>query len=259
MARNRKKFNLPKSLRIRNLLIAAIVIAFFLGIFNWGRSFTERSPYFRIEKVEIVLIGGVPLTKETVESLLSIHKGRGIFDVDLKATRAYILANYPEVRRLVINRVFPNKLVLIIRPRKPVAQVQLPSGYCLVDAEAVVLPGIRGLPLQGLPLIGGIDSRPILSSTGRHFNHSGLKRALRLIEIIRQTKFSRDHDIHMIDVSDDKNLSLYIEGGIEIKLGAEDFKNRFLMLEKTFETGRLNKEQIKYIDLRFDNVIIGPR
>lgn len=259
MARSKKRFNLPKPIRIRNLIFLIALIGIIFSVFNWARSFVSTSPYFKIEKVEIVLIGRVPLAADTVKRLLDIHKGRSIFDVDLKTTRDYILSNYPEVRRLVINRVFPNKLVLTIRPRKPVAQVSLPSGFCLIDAEAIVLPGIKGLAIEGLPVISGIDSRSILASSGMKYNYAGLKKALRFIEIIHQVKFSQDHEILMIDVSDEKNLSLYIEGGIEIKIGAEDFKNRLLMLIKTFETGRLNKSQIRYIDLRFDNVIIGPR
>jgi len=72
-------------------------------------------------------------------------------------------------------------------------------------------------------------------------------------------KFSQDHEIHMIDVSDGRNISFYIEGGIEIKIGGEDFRARLLMLIKTLESVRLDKSQIKYIDLRFGSVIIGPR
>jgi cell division septal protein FtsQ len=98
-----------------------------------------------------------------------------------------------------------------------------------------------------------------MTRVGRRYDSTGLAKALRLIEVMNQMKFHQDHEIHMIDVSDEQNLSMFIEGGIEIKIGGEDFRNRLAMLNKTFETGRLDKSQIKYIDLRFGNVIIGPR
>lgn len=257
MARRLRNFNL-KLLKANNLIFIIVLALIIWSAVGWLRSFAE-SPYFKIDKVEIVLIGRVPLAGDTVKRLLNIHKGRSIFDVDLKATRDYILSNYPEVRTLVINKVFPNKLVLNIRPRRPVAQVSLPSGFCLVDAEGVVLPGARGLASDGLPIISGIDSGSILAKVGKKYDYLGFKKGLRLIEVINQMRFSQDHEVHMIDVSDERNLSLYIEGGIEIKIGGEDFKDRLSMLTKTFETGRLDKSQIKYIDLRFGNVIIGPR
>ncbi|MBI4335865.1 MAG: FtsQ-type POTRA domain-containing protein [Candidatus Omnitrophica bacterium] len=254
-----KRLNAAKRFAIGGIMPAAILVISAWATFNWLNSFVAASPYFKIEKVEIVLIGRVPLSRETARSLFTIHKGRSIFDVDLKDTKDYILSHYPEVRTLVINKVFPDKLVLTLRPRRPVAQISLVSGFCLVDGEGIVLPGMRNFASEGLPTLIGVDSAAVLSKTGRRDGHAALKKALRLLEVIYQTRFSDDHEVNIIDVSDQRNLSLFIEGGIEIKIGAEDFRNRLATLEKTFESGRLDKSQIKYIDLRFGNVIIGPR
>jgi len=259
LVRRSKRFNLPKPLKIRNLIPVVVLVILGLGVFNWLRAFVVDSPYFKISKVEICVIGRALLTDKTVKELLTVHKGRNIFDVDLKTTRDYIMAHYPEVRTIVINREFPNKLILNIRPRRPIAQVSMYSGFCLVDAEGVILPGVRGLSVEGLPIIKGVDSGLVSACIGRKSNHLGLIRALRLIGIINQMRFSQGHEIHMIDVSDEKNLSFYIEGGIEIKIGGENFRERVAMLNKTFDTGRLDKSQIRYIDLRFGNVIIGPK
>jgi len=72
-------------------------------------------------------------------------------------------------------------------------------------------------------------------------------------------QFSQEHEIHMVDVSDEKNLSLYIEDGIEIKIGGEKFRERLNRFNKTFESGKVDKNRIRYIDLRFGDVIIGPK
>ncbi len=259
MARKLRIFNLPGPLKIKNLFPTFLIIIAAWATFSWLNTFVSKSDYFKVDKVEIVLVGRVPLTQSTIKSLLTLYKGRSIFEVDLAYARDYILSNYPEVRTLVINRVFPDKLVLTIRPRRPVAQISLSSGFCLVDAENIILPGVRGLAAEDLPIITGMDTRAIMTKVGKSCDYAGLKKALRLIEVINQMRFYQDHEVHMIDVSDEQNLSLFIEGGIEIKIGGEDFRNRIAMLNKTFETGRLDKSQIKYIDLRFGNVIIGPR
>jgi len=259
LARKFKKFNIPPPLKINNVIAAAILCFAAWGSFNWLQNFIATSPYFKLKKVEIILIGRVPLSKSTVKDLLENHKGSSIFEIDLPSAKGYILSHYPEIRMLSINRVFPDKLVLYIRPRKPVAQANLPFGFYLLDAEGVVLPGIRGLAAENLPMINGIELRSFGSMVGKRCNYPGLGRALRLLEVINQTKFSQDHEIHMIDIADEKNLSLYIEGGIEIKIGREDFRNRLSALTNTFDSGRLDKNQVKYIDLRFGDVIIGPR
>jgi cell division septal protein FtsQ len=259
LARRSKRFNLPRPLRIKNLILVMLLGFLIWGGFDWIRSFISASPYFRVGEVEIVIVGRTPLTKDTIKRLLDVHKNRSIFDIDLKATRDIILSNYPEVKRLIVNRVFPNKLVLIIRPRRPIAQISLPSGFCLIDSESIVLPDIRALASADLPVIAGLDQRSVISRLGKKYDYLGLRKALRLIGVLDQTGFSQGHEIHMVDVSDARNLSLYIEGGIEIKIGGEDFVNRLYALNKTFETARLDKTQIKYIDLRFGNVIIGPK
>jgi len=259
LAKRFRKFNLPEPLRIGNLLIVAVLFLVGWGVFNLLNTFVETSPYFKINKVEIVLIGRMPLTDKVVKDLWSMHKGRNIFDVDLRATRDYCLANYPEVRQLVINRVFPDKLVLKVRPRRPVGQIGLSSGFCMVDSEGVILPNISGVVQEGLPIIAGLDSRSVMSYIGRKYDYPAMKKALTLIEVISQMKFYQEHEIHMIDVSDSKNISLRIAGGIEIKFGDEDFRTKISMLNRTLSSGRLDKNQIKYIDLRFGNVIIGPK
>lgn len=251
--------NLKFKIRIRSFISAGLLLFAAWATFSWLNSFVSGSDYFKINRVDIRLVGRVPLSEGTVKDLLMLHKGRGIFDVDLASARDYVLSNYPEIRTIVINRIFPNKLVLTIRPRRPVAQISLPSSFCLVDAEGIILPGLNNFAAAGLPIITGVDTKAIMAHTGKRYDNEGLKKALRLIEVMNQMRFSQDHEIHMIDASDEQNLSLYIEGGIEIRIGRENFRDRLLMLNKTFQAGRFDKSQIKYIDLRFGNVIIGPR
>ncbi|MCX5716096.1 MAG: cell division protein FtsQ/DivIB [Candidatus Omnitrophica bacterium] len=259
MARKFRKVSLPRFLRIGNLIWFTALVILSLGIFNWTKAFIAHSGYFKIDKVEILIVGRTALTEKTIKELLGIQKGRSIFDVDLKATRDYIISKYPETRGVIVRRVLPNKLVLTVKPRRPVAQISLGAGFYLVDVEGVVLPGPKGLLQTGLPIITGAESRAIVSGLGKKSDYPALKTALNLMQILYQTKFSEEHEIHTIDISDDNNLSLYIEGGIEIKIGGEDFRRRLSMLQKMLETAKLDKNRIKYIDLRFGNVIIGPR
>ncbi|MEI8176464.1 MAG: cell division protein FtsQ/DivIB [Candidatus Omnitrophota bacterium] len=259
MAKRAKKPPIPEALRVRNLLpIAALVGAAFI-VYGGLSGFIARSEYFRVSKVDIAIIGTTPLGDKAVAELLSVHRGQRIFDIDLVHTRAYILANYPEVRTLLINRLLPDKLLLSIRPRRPIAQVNIVSGFFLIDSEGVVMPEGHFLVRDGLPIINGIDPRVIASSAGKQCPSPGLKKALRLLEVIGELRFAQGHELHMIDVADEKNLSLYIEGGVEIKIGGENFRERMVMLIRTLEAGRLDKNQIRYVDLRFGNVVIGPR
>lgn len=259
MVRRIRKLNLPKSFKIRGLIVPLILILLGLWSFNRLRVFITESPYFKIDKVEIAIIGKASLTDRTVRELLAIQKGKSIFEVDLKAARDGILLRYPEIKALVINRAFPNKLILKIRPRRPVAQVAISSGFYLIDGEGVLLPIMRGLVFEDFPIIRGINKRLSMMDVGKRYDYLGLKRALALLRVINYMKFSQEHQIHMIDISDEKNLSLYIEDGIEIKIGGEKFGERLNRFNKTFDAGKVDKTRIGYVDLRFGDVIIGPK
>jgi len=258
-ARIKSFFNYCCRIIIGNCVAVIVCLAIGWSIFKGVDSFVRGSSFFCVDEIEIVLIGRAPLSDDAIRQLLSMHKGENIFRVDLKRTRSQALSDYPEIKHLVINRVYPNKLVLRIRPRTPVAQISLSGTYCLIDTEGLLFPDPKNLTQEGIPIIVGIDSASVLSCLGEKYDSPGLKKALKLLRVLRRMRFSQEHEIHMVDISDERNVSLFIEGGIEIKIGSGDFSERILMLNKTFDSGRVDIRQIKYIDLRFGNVVIRPR
>ena len=46
---------------------------------------------------------------------------------------------------------------------------------------------------------------------------------------------------------------------MEIKIGNNHFIERLKILDQTLKTLALDTAKIRYIDLRFDDVVIGPR
>ncbi|MBI1976085.1 MAG: cell division protein FtsQ, partial [Candidatus Omnitrophica bacterium] len=51
----------------------------------------------------------------------------------------------------------------------------------------------------------------------------------------------------------------YLRSGIQVKMGKEMFPERLRVLSKTLEQLNVPQEQIRYIDLRFDDPVIGPK
>ena len=94
---------------------------------------------------------------------------------------------------------------------------------------------------------------------GRSFNSDQLNKVFKLLSAINETDLLSEHDLGSIEASDYRNLSFYIEDGIEVKIGSDDFKKRLGLLKRTFSDQRVDKSEIRYIDLRFDDVAIGPK
>ena len=62
-----------------------------------------------------------------------------------------------------------------------------------------------------------------------------------------------------IDIGDSKNLSFFVDQDIEIRIGNSHLIERLKILDQTLKTIELDRSKIRYIDLRFDDVVIGPR
>lgn len=62
-----------------------------------------------------------------------------------------------------------------------------------------------------------------------------------------------------IDASDINELSFYLDDDLEIRIGYENFKERLNNLKVTLRDSRLLKDRVKYIDVRYEDVTIGPK
>ena len=70
-----------------------------------------------------------------------------------------------------------------------------------------------------------------------------------------ESGFLNDHTLTKVDISDYRNIAFFIEDGLEIKIGNSNFKERLGQLTKTLASIVVDKDEIKYIDLRFDDVV----
>jgi len=132
-----------------------LVILLFSGyeIYN----FLIHSPYFRIEEIKIE--GNQDIDRKDILSLLEIKKGENIFRVKLKrATRG--LRSLKEIKEIDIHRDFPDKIVIKITERVPIAELDggdngRSNKVELIDKEGITFLGkARNMP----KILGAKDS-----------------------------------------------------------------------------------------------------
>ncbi|MBI4435974.1 MAG: FtsQ-type POTRA domain-containing protein [Candidatus Omnitrophica bacterium] len=244
---------------VGRMLRIGIPLAFF-GFFFFFLSkatlhFLSRSPYFSIETVEASSSKSGFAFQD--QSLMGSLLGRNIFSVDLSALQEEVKEKHPELLTAKVERTFPNRIRIDVTPRTPVAQVQS-GGYLLVDKDGVILPFPQGPHEKNLPIIVGVQEKLERLQVGYQLVSKALDEALLFVETIEKLpEFSRY--VHTIDVSDYKNLSFRTTEGLEVKVGHGDFKEKLYRFDRTRVTlgGRIG--EVKYIDLRFDEVVIGSR
>jgi cell division protein FtsQ len=152
------------------------------------------------------------------------------------------------VKEAAVSRVWPNRSVVRVSERTPVAFVQLPAAdgtmfYGLVDADGVMLDPQRASKLA-LPVLAGVS--PKESETARR---DRVRRFLRL-----QSEMGMMMDkIYEIDVSDPENLRItqsFDGRALTLMLGNRDYLQRYRNLTENYAEIRRRLPNAVVLDLR---------
>ncbi len=237
------KNNVKGILRVAVIFVLIAAIYLFLG----------NSRYFKLDTIKVIDKSHATALK--AGDLLSIYKGRNIFGIDINSLSSKIKRDTPVIKHAIVKRVLPNKLEIDIIPRVPIAKIKS-HGYFPIDRTGMVLsPEIK---TEKLPIITGF-SIWLNPKVGTPLENPQVRNAFLLIDALGESAILSDYAVSAIDVSNYRNLSFYLENGIEVKIGSEDFLDRLNRLKTTFAKPELDKENIKYIDLRFKDVVIGGK
>lgn len=175
------------SLACKLILFVGILSGLYLGVEEGLRRFLWENPYYALADVEVKADG--TLTKEQVMHAAGIFEGANIFAVNLSRARAD-LTNLPQVSEVEIRRVLPNRIIMHVFERKPVAWLT-PSGIddpstsdksFLIDGNGVLIsPKVRLPEYVNLPVISGQDIESL--KAGQTVEEPELKGALALVKL----------------------------------------------------------------------------
>lgn len=198
-----------------------------------------------------------PLTDIDGKKIIGVN----IFLVDLKSFKDEIEERHVELRDIIVRRVLPNRLLVQAKKRQAFARIHSDRQY-LVDRECVFLPDAKSFSGDELPLISGVR---ITSSRGsdpklNESQEEKIKRALFLIDMIALNKKLSKFKLKNMDIADIRNISFYFDAAnVEIKIGDSEFNKRLDTLGTVLEQLGQDIGRVKYIDLRFEDPIVGPR
>jgi len=260
--RNPKKVTAQIKTIVRFFLIGLVVGAIGFGFVRLKYMFVDVG-YFIIKGVDVKVYDkkGALQNISLNNALDSDIVGANIFFLDLNDLKEKIELFHPEFKGIVLRRLLPNKLIVQGELRKPIAQIRS-DRYYLVDDEGMILPNVRNFPDTELPIISGIGINLAKASSiaFSEFQKDKLYKAISLIGDVASNKGLSEYKIKLVDITDPGNVSFFLTSAdIEIKIGNTDFQNRLEVLSTVLEQMASNIDSFKYIDLRFEDPIIGPR
>ncbi len=227
----------------------ALLIA--LGSFVWISQGITRSDAFRVETIEIPEASGLKAPEHL--------KGESMWAVDLRDLAESLNAQQPELAWGRVTRVLPNTLRVETKAREAAAQVQLGQWHA-VDADGFVFSPASTDPVEGLVILKGIGDPKSPVKAGRRNENARLLGGLRVVASLKDSTPLRDHHVVSVDVSDRQQLTFTLENDMEIRCGSEEeLASQLERLRGVLARVAKQTLDIRYIDVRFPEPVIGPR
>ncbi|MBL7070689.1 MAG: cell division protein FtsQ [Candidatus Omnitrophica bacterium] len=252
----RDKARGPGGTASRKKLIVSLAILFALALTATSfYLFYFKSSHFVVR--ELILAGKTADSTVNYTDLQEMIVGKNIFMLGLNGIRRRMLQDYPELSDLRLSRAFPATVMAKVILRYPIAQIHK-GLYYPVDSDAVLLSKVKESPDNNLPIISGIRM-DVSMQVGSKAESKRVKKALYLLKELDSSGILGEHKLVEIDVSSIRNTIFFLEDGLEIKIGHEEYASRLNNLKTILQDTKIRPEDIRYIDLRFKEPVIGPK
>ena len=176
--------------------------------------------------------------------------GRSIFRVPLAERRRRLLA-VDWVENASLSRIWPNRLVVRVQERKPVAFAILPGAhrYALIDAQGVLLSPPR--KRFDFPVLSGISE----DQTERD-RRDRVRAMLRLLEAVGPNAARNISEVNAASVADLHVTTQVQKRTVELWMGDRNYASRYANFLNHYAEIRTHSGNVTTFDLRIDDRII---
>jgi cell division protein FtsQ len=221
---------IKKALRVAFQLL---LLSFFLFIGHWVYGHLLGDPYFRVREVEVE--GGRKMAKETLLSLTVMEGMPNLFSVNLKKV-VKRLESHPWIDQVRVRKVFPNKILIQVEERRPMAIIQLGELY-YIDTQGEIFSLVGDRDEYNYTYLTGL-TRQFLEKDPVEAKHL-ITKALELLKIVEQEKLSPLKELSEIHMEKTFGIQCFTKAeGVEVRMGWDDFREK------------LNKLSLIWTDLR---------
>ena len=209
---------LGESLSALFLLLTVVVLT---ASFIYTYSSLLSAPYFEIR--EISVRGLKELTEKDILTIAKIQPRSNILAVNTDAVVKRVSVN-PWIKNIYVGRELPNRLVLDIRERTPIALVKQAGNFYLMDVDGFVFKKLSRTDEVDLVIVNGVNIQnktksPLLTD------------ALRLLAMLSQNdQYAFLGTVSEVQVHDVFGLSLLTDKGLHLKLGRDNFAGKLHQL-----------------------------
>jgi cell division protein FtsQ len=213
---------LKKTIRIAFQLL---LVSFFLFVGHRTYVHLIGDPFFRVREVEIE--GYRKISKETLVSLLNMDGMPNLFTLGLKrVTRR--LESHPWIEAVTVSKVFPNKILIRVEERQPIAILQLEELY-YIDTKGVIFSPVGEGGEYNYPFLTGL-TRDVLEKEREEANRL-ITKALELLRAADEERVPPLEEISEVHMEKTFGVQCFTQtDGLEVRMGWDHFGEKLRRL-----------------------------
>ena len=214
------------------LLLGAVLVTGLLFIFSYN--FVLTSPWFQLEKA--IVKGCAKTTEKDLLSISGVKPSQNILALSLEVIAQKIKTN-PWVDEVSVVRELPNRLIIEIQERKPIALVKREENLFFLDSRGLIFKKFEGeeanLPVLTGCAENGTDDRPLI------------KKSIELIDLLSASNsFPQIRNVSEIHGDENLGFSIFLDSGLCLRIGFGDYENKLKRLKPVLaDLVRRNIEQ----------------
>jgi cell division septal protein FtsQ len=191
--------------------------------------------------------------------------GANLWDLDIRALADDLKKQQPWLKEIRVVRQLPNAIRIEPIPRVPIAQVRIDLSaqagrWYPVDRDGFILPESNADPADRLIRLVGFERTGGALRAGRENTDERLKLALRVLEALRRAPSLIPRRLTEINVGNPQQIRFLIDGETEVRCGSEaELGAQLERLQAALKAVAKQPLDVRYIDVRFQEPVIGPR
>ena len=237
---------------LRVVAVAVIVVAGVLALQQFEQ-FLIRDTRFAIagtdtaEAATVQFLGASHASLRAMENVFAEDQGRSVYLLPL-VSRQETLRTVDWVKDAVVGRVWPNRVVVRVVERTPVAFVTLGAErFGLIDEDGVILPTVADR--FHLPVLRGVQARDALADRR--------ERVQRMLRVLRElgANAGKISDVDVTNREDVKLTQPYEGRMITLLLGDRNFTARYQNFVSHYAEIKQKLPDATMLDLRLEDRI----
>jgi cell division septal protein FtsQ len=254
---NRKKDRLQWRRRLAALGILVIFAGAVWTLYGWreqvgatyvaARRFVFDNAYFAVREIQIR--GGDKVRGDEIVALAGLRHGMNLWSIEPAKIEKKV-AKHPWVRRVLVRREFPRRVVIEVEERRAKAIVAIGKLY-YVDADGVIFKEVAQGENVRFPMLTGIRTEELGSSDPAVRRR--IQDALRLGDLMAKDS----HALSEIHFDAPDRLVVYtIAHPVAIHMGWGDWEAKLQRLDRVLTLWRGKEERLGSLDVSFQDQVV---